>query len=87
MKKLISVVDRWSSVPLGVIGVSGTRALLGFVGLMFYVSQYADRDYLFGPTAVLPWRDFVTQLHEGVPSACTPGVPRRHGPNWSSISA
>ncbi|WP_405831220.1 HTTM domain-containing protein [Streptomyces sp. NBC_01176] len=65
MKKLISVVDRWSSVPLGVIGVSGTRALLGFVGLMFYVSQYADRDYLFGPTAVLPWRDFVTQLHEG----------------------
>lgn len=53
MKKLIPGVDRWSSVPLGVVGVSGTRALLGFVGLMFYVSQYADRGYLFGPTVVL----------------------------------
>lgn len=64
MKRLISAVDRWSSVPLGVVGVSGTRAVLGFVGLMFYVSQYADRDYLFGPHAVLPWREFVAQLHD-----------------------
>lgn len=63
MKKLISAVDRWSSVPAGVVGVSGTRAVLGLVGLMFYISQYADRDYLFGPDAVLPWREFVAQLH------------------------
>lgn len=63
MRKFISTVDRWSSVPFGVVGVSGTRALLGFVGLMFYVSQYADRDYLFGPDAVLPWREFVAQVH------------------------
>ncbi|MEU4167052.1 HTTM domain-containing protein [Streptomyces sp. NPDC026665] len=50
-------------MPFGVVGVSGTRALLGFVGLMFYVSQYADRDFLFGPDAVLPWREFVAQVH------------------------
>ncbi|MGW4518932.1 hypothetical protein ACWEO4_45275 [Streptomyces sp. NPDC004393] len=43
--------------------MSGTRAVLGLVGLMFYISQYADRDYLFGPDAVLPWREFVAQLH------------------------
>lgn len=30
---------------------------------MFYVSQYADRDCLFGPDAVLPWREFVAQVH------------------------
>ncbi|MFJ6907040.1 hypothetical protein [Streptomyces griseoluteus] len=30
---------------------------------MFYISQYADRDYLFGPDAILPWRNFVAQLH------------------------
>ncbi|MFF8536404.1 hypothetical protein ACF07B_31330 [Streptomyces sp. NPDC015532] len=63
MRKVVSTIDRWSSVPIGAVGVSGTRALLGFVGLMFYVSQYADRDYLFGPDAVLPWREFVEQVH------------------------
>jgi hypothetical protein len=63
VNKLVSALDRWASAPLGVVGVSGTRAVLGFVGLMFYISQYADRDYLFGPQAVLPWRDFVAQLH------------------------
>lgn len=25
---------------------------------MFYVSQYADRNYLFGPKGALPWREF-----------------------------
>ncbi|MGW5303886.1 HTTM domain-containing protein [Streptomyces griseoluteus] len=63
MRRLICHFDRWSSVPAGVVGVSGTRAVLGFVGLMFYISQYADRDYLFGPDAILPWRNFVAQLH------------------------
>ncbi|MEU8589123.1 HTTM domain-containing protein [Streptomyces sp. NPDC048664] len=64
MNKLNAALDRWASVPFGVVGVSGTRAVLGFVGLMFYVSQYADRNYLFGPDAVLPWHDFVSQVHE-----------------------
>ncbi|MBZ6093401.1 HTTM domain-containing protein [Streptomyces olivaceus] len=58
MKKIIAAIDRWSTVPVSVVGVSGTRTLLGFVGLMFYVSQYADRDYLFGPQGALPWEEF-----------------------------
>ncbi|MFF4591047.1 hypothetical protein [Streptomyces sp. NPDC001388] len=40
--------------------------LLGFVGLMYYLSHYGDRHYLFGPgaDAVLPHRLFVEQVQE-----------------------
>ncbi|QRX91154.1 HTTM domain-containing protein [Streptomyces noursei] len=53
-----------STRSFSVLGVSGTRALLGFVGFMYYASQYGDRSYLFGPDGVLPWREFVSQLHD-----------------------
>ncbi|GAA2948334.1 MULTISPECIES: HTTM domain-containing protein [Streptomyces] len=58
MKNITAAIDRWSTTSVSVVGVSGTRALLGFVGLMFYVSQYADRNYLFGPQGALPWWEF-----------------------------
>lgn len=60
--RISALLDRWSSKPVSVLGVSGTRALLGFVGFMYYVSQYGDRRYLFGPQGVLPHEEFVSQL-------------------------
>ncbi|MET7521594.1 HTTM domain-containing protein [Streptomyces sp. NPDC005248] len=62
MSNSVPLLDRWSSHPVSVLGVSGTRALIGFVGLMFYVSQYGDRGYLFGPDGVFPWKDFLAAL-------------------------
>ncbi|WP_331732446.1 HTTM domain-containing protein (plasmid) [Streptomyces avidinii] len=64
MKKLIPLLDKAGSHPYAVLGVSGTRLLLGFVGFMFYASQYGDRRYLFGPDSVLPWGEFVTKVHD-----------------------
>ncbi|MDH3038365.1 HTTM domain-containing protein [Streptomyces sp. TRM75561] len=64
-KSLGNITDRldfWSLRPVAVTGVSGTRVLLGFVGLMYYVSQYQERNYLFGPDGVLPHEDFKAQL-------------------------
>ncbi|MFF1896983.1 hypothetical protein [Streptomyces sp. NPDC058206] len=62
MSNSVPLLDRWSSHPVSVLGVSGTRALIGFVGLMFYISQYSDRGYLFGPDGVFPWKDFLAAL-------------------------
>ncbi|MET3987103.1 DCC1-like thiol-disulfide oxidoreductase family protein [Streptomyces sp. PvR034] len=64
MNKFLLFLDRAGSRPVGVLGVSGTRLLLGFVGFMFYASQYGDRAYLFGPRGVLPWAEFVGKLHD-----------------------
>ncbi|MFI5867317.1 DCC1-like thiol-disulfide oxidoreductase family protein [Streptomyces sp. NPDC051546] len=64
MKNLLRILDRAGGRPLGVLGVSATRLLLGFVGFMYYASQYGDRAYLFGPQGVLPWTEFVGTLHE-----------------------
>lgn len=60
--RITAVLDRWASRPVSVLGVSATRALLGFVGLMYYVSQYSDRRYLFGPEGLLPHEEFLDQL-------------------------
>ncbi|GAA2764102.1 hypothetical protein GCM10010103_31430 [Streptomyces paradoxus] len=62
MKKIDSAASR----PVAALGVSGTRALLGFVGLMYYLSHYGDRSYLFGPGAdsVLPHHLFLDQIRE-----------------------
>jgi hypothetical protein len=59
-------IDSAATRPVAALGVSGTRALLGFVGLMYYLSHYGDRHYLFGPGAdsVLPHRLFVEQVRE-----------------------
>ncbi|MEV6588245.1 HTTM domain-containing protein [Streptomyces acidicola] len=61
---LLKKIDAWASRPVAVLGVSGTRVLLGFVGLMFYVSQYGDRHYLFGPgnDTLLPHQAFLDEL-------------------------
>ncbi|WP_392893144.1 hypothetical protein [Streptomyces sp. LN699] len=64
MKRLIPLLDKAGSHPYAVLGVSGTRLLLGFVGFMYYASQYGDRQYLFGPDGVLPWGGFVAKVHE-----------------------
>ena len=63
---LVKTIDSFASRPVAIVGVSGTRAVLGFVGLMYYVSQYGDRHYLFGPgpDAVLPHHTFLEQLRE-----------------------
>ncbi|WP_246574341.1 HTTM domain-containing protein [Streptomyces genisteinicus] len=62
MKGVVARLDAWSLHPVAVTGVSGTRALLGFVGLMYYVSQYGERHYLFGPDGILPHGEFLDQL-------------------------
>ncbi|GAB3953423.1 hypothetical protein GCM10028832_08340 [Streptomyces sparsus] len=62
MTKLMAAVDRWATRPVSVLGVSGARCLLGFVGFMYYASQYTDRQYLFGPDGVLPHHEFTKQL-------------------------
>lgn len=62
--KAVAFIDSWSTRPRSVLGVSGMRVLLGFIGFMFYASQYGDRHYLFGPDSVLPWRDFIEQLEQ-----------------------
>ncbi|MFE3324945.1 hypothetical protein [Streptomyces sp. NPDC059176] len=64
MKKLWASLDRLSASPVAVTGVCGTRALLGFVGFMFYASQYGDRGYLFGPDGVYPWQSFTEGLRD-----------------------
>ncbi|MBQ0997796.1 HTTM domain-containing protein [Streptomyces nigra] len=60
----LASLDRFGATPFAVLGVSGTRALLGFVGFMFYASQYADRHYLFGPSGVESWSRFTDVLDE-----------------------
>ncbi|WP_338930398.1 HTTM domain-containing protein [Streptomyces netropsis] len=60
--RITAALDKWASQPVSVLGVSATRALLGFVGLMYYVSQYSDRRYLFGPQGLLPHEEFLDQL-------------------------
>ncbi|MEU3931115.1 HTTM domain-containing protein [Streptomyces sp. NPDC029044] len=60
----LTSLDRLGSTSFAVLGVSGTRVLLGFVGFMFYASQYADRHYLFGPSGVESWSRFRTVLEE-----------------------
>ncbi|MER5890228.1 HTTM domain-containing protein [Streptomyces sp. NPDC001941] len=62
LHRLTARLDHWSLNPVAVTGISGTRALLGFVGLMYYVGQYQERDYLFGPRGVLPHEEFTAQL-------------------------
>ncbi|TXS55816.1 HTTM domain-containing protein [Streptomyces sp. t39] len=62
MKGFPARLDAWTLHPAAVTGVSGTRALLGFVGLMYYVSQYRERNYLFGPDGILPHDEFLDQL-------------------------
>lgn len=62
MSMFMAAVDKWSTRPVAVLGASGTRCLLGFVGFMYYVSQYTDRRYLFGPDGVLPHREFTDQI-------------------------
>ncbi|MET9662424.1 HTTM domain-containing protein [Streptomyces sp. NPDC006510] len=62
MRRVLTRIDGWASSPVSVVGVSGTRVLLGFIGLMFYVSQYGDREFLFGPDGVLPWREFTERI-------------------------
>lgn len=62
VKKCTARLDSWSLDPVAVTGVSGTRVLLGFVGLMYYVSQYQERNYLFGPDGLLPHDEVKAQL-------------------------
>lgn len=62
MKRTGQLLDAWSFQAKAVTGVSGTRALLGFVGLMYYVGQYGERTYLFGPEGALPHADFLEQV-------------------------
>ncbi|MFH8692876.1 HTTM domain-containing protein [Streptomyces anulatus] len=64
MRRILAKIDGWTSSPVSVVGVSGTRVLLGFVGLMYYISQYGDRAFLFGPESVLPWQDFTDRVAE-----------------------
>ncbi|MFI1001368.1 HTTM domain-containing protein [Streptomyces galbus] len=64
VKNLLTRVDTLTTRPLSLVGVSGTRALLGFVGFMFYASEYSDRRYMFGPSGVLRWQIFVDQIHD-----------------------
>jgi len=64
--RIKEAIDSAASRPIAALGVSGTRALLGFVGLMYYVSHYSDRDALFGPGAdsVLPHHLFIEEITE-----------------------
>ncbi|MFE9797490.1 HTTM domain-containing protein [Streptomyces goshikiensis] len=62
MKNIGARLDAWSLNPVAITGVSGTRMLLGFVGLMFYVSQYHERNYLFGPDGQMLHDEFKAQL-------------------------
>ncbi|MFD7386002.1 MULTISPECIES: HTTM domain-containing protein [Streptomyces] len=64
MRKILEKLDGWTLSPVSVVGVSGARVLLGFVGLMYYVSQYGDRAFLFGPDSVLPWQEFADRVAE-----------------------
>ncbi|WP_097981064.1 HTTM domain-containing protein [Streptomyces sp. f150] len=64
MSKIFAKIDGWSSIPVSVVGASGARVLLGFVGLMYYISQYGDRAFLFGPDGVLPWQEFTDRVAE-----------------------
>ncbi|MEV4871631.1 HTTM domain-containing protein [Streptomyces syringium] len=64
VRKLVDAVDGATARHIGVLGVSGTRLLLGFVGFMYYASQYGDRRYLFGPEGVFPWGEFTSKVQE-----------------------
>ncbi|MFF1739371.1 HTTM domain-containing protein [Streptomyces mirabilis] len=64
--RIKEAIDSAASRPVAALGVSGTRALLGFVGLMYYLSHYSDRHYLFGPgpDPILPHHLFAEQVQE-----------------------
>ncbi|WP_050487110.1 HTTM domain-containing protein [Streptomyces sp. CNS654] len=64
MRRILEKLDGWTLSPVSVVGVSGARVLLGFVGLMYYISQYGDRAFLFGPDSVLPWQEFADRVAE-----------------------
>lgn len=62
MNAFAARLDAWSLRAAAVTGVSATRTLLGFVGLMYYIGQYQERNYLFGPEGLLTHDEFKEQL-------------------------
>ncbi|WP_093656759.1 HTTM domain-containing protein [Streptomyces wuyuanensis] len=54
-----SRLDEYSRTRRALVGAALTRITLGSVGLYFYVRDYLDRGYLWGPEGVWPWQNFV----------------------------
>ncbi|WP_052229792.1 HTTM domain-containing protein [Streptomyces sp. CT34] len=53
-----SWLDHFSGRRNALIGASLTRIVLGALGLYYYLRDYFDRSFLWGPEAVWPWQNF-----------------------------
>ncbi|GGX88489.1 HTTM domain-containing protein [Streptomyces hiroshimensis] len=51
--------EKFSGKRHALIGAALTRILLGAAGLYFYLRDYSDRSFLWGPEAVWPWQNFI----------------------------
>ncbi|MEJ8655470.1 MULTISPECIES: HTTM domain-containing protein [Streptomyces] len=51
-------VNFWSSYRHALIGSSLARVILGGLGFYFYLRDYAERAYLWGPDGTWPWQNF-----------------------------
>lgn len=50
---------QWSLRPLAALRIG-----LGVAALVYYLSNYSEREYLFGPYAVWPWSQFLTDVSD-----------------------
>ncbi|MBM7167595.1 HTTM domain-containing protein [Streptomyces sp. G44] len=54
-----SRLDDFTGTRRSLIGAALTRIVLGAVGVYFYLRDYLDRGYLWGPDGVWPWQNFM----------------------------
>ncbi|MBO0653581.1 hypothetical protein J1792_12540 [Streptomyces triculaminicus] len=62
--RIYSWLEYFSGRRYGLIGAALARVVLGGVGLYFYLRDYFDRSFLWGPEGVWPWRNFTAPENE-----------------------
>ncbi|MEU9123455.1 HTTM domain-containing protein [Streptomyces sp. NPDC048506] len=53
-----SLLERFSGRRNALIGSALTRVILGAIGFYYYLRDYFDRSFLWGPEGVWPWQNF-----------------------------
>lgn len=60
----LDALESMTTQRLATLAVCGTRAGLGFVALMLFMTHYRQRSYMWGSDGVWPWSSFTAQLSE-----------------------
>ncbi|MET9607265.1 HTTM domain-containing protein [Streptomyces sp. NPDC006512] len=58
LQRWSAALDAFSLHRRALIGSALARILLGATGLYFYLRDYTDRGYMWGPDGVWPWQNF-----------------------------